>query len=195
MFALLFGALSLPVSAYVHSTENKEAMELYLTAQSEININADYKEGIRLLNQALGLDPNYYEALYALREGYNMLQDYPKVVEICTRIASSEGIDVQYKRKNRMILAHALFNSGDYARAKETFEAALPYATEDESFKIHKMIKKIKHAKEIRAQAYEVNFEFLDKLNTSAYNEVHPSLVVEKVLFYTLVIRPVWTIS
>jgi outer membrane protein OmpA-like peptidoglycan-associated protein len=185
ILTLLFILLFNQAFSDFYTISNQTAIDYFIDAQTEINLNADYDKGLEFIKKALEEEPEFLEALYALRETYEYLSDYSNIVNTCKRIEKNQFVDDMMLRVNSIKLGAALYSAGRYEESREEFDHLLDSNSTDIEY-ITQMIKKIDYALDLKLKGYDIEFQKLKRINSPSYNELNPCLIIgEQTLVFT----------
>lgn len=110
-----------PISlARLRHKANKQAARKYKDAQAAA-ARADHRAAIRLLNEALALDPEFYEALNNLGVAHARLEEWDAAREAFARAVSIDGTDPIAEAN----LAYVELRRGAFASAESAARASL----------------------------------------------------------------------
>ena len=129
--AILFFALSFliifPINfIFAQGTSNRRAQTAYQNGQDYI-ANRDFERGIKLLEKAVELDDNYFEAHYALGSHYHLLRDKDK-----SKFHFKEAARIMPNDPRRvslyMVVAGDYLEEGNYQEANKLYQKSYQYA-------------------------------------------------------------------
>ena len=167
---------------------NKKALNLYNQALSKAS-DGQYEEGIKMIREALKLEPKYIDAYLTLGGIYGELKDYRRAVE---SYETARSIDSTYFKDFSLPYSINLAGLGE-------FEKALKAA--DEFLSIENLNPSGKKAGEYRKQCYAFALEYAKKKSVIDYrfepknlgdsinskvSEYFPTITIDgRQLFYT----------
>lgn len=183
--------ISLFVVATLHGFSqqvNKKALSLYNQALSKAS-DGEYQEGIKMIREALKLEPKYIDAYLTLGGIYGEMKDYRNAV---TSYEAARSIDSAYFKDFSLPYSINLAGLGDFEKALQAV---------DDFLSIENLNPSGKRAGEYRKQCYTFALEYAKKKSVRDYkfeprnmgdsinskvSEYFPAITIDgRQLFYT----------
>lgn len=164
--------------------ENKKSLKLFDQARLALNSNL-YNKSLGLLNEAISLSPDFYDA-YLLKS--DIYQELDSVVPLIHTLEKAIKIDSERNSKSYYILGNAYYRSGLYAQAGSTFQEYLKRADEKAPFiaKAKQNIVKCSGAADLLKHPVPFKSVNLGENINSIDDEYWPSITVDgKTIIFT----------
>lgn len=128
----------------------KKAMALYQQGLEKAN-DGDFKTGIRLLDNAIKIDPKFMDAYLSVAGMYGELKDYEASIQYYNK---AKPIDPEYFRDYNLPFAINLAGKGDFSGAVSAI---------DEFLKVESLNERSRLAAEYRKKSFQFGLEFAQK--------------------------------
>lgn len=128
----------------------KKAMALYQQGLEKAN-DGDFKTGIRLLDNAIKIDPKFMDAYLSVAGMYGELKDYEASIQYYNK---AKPIDPGYFRDYNLPFAINLAGKGDFSGAVSAI---------DEFLKVESLNERSRLAAEYRKKSFQFGLEFAQK--------------------------------
>ncbi len=106
-----------------YNTSSNKAIKLYEKAE-EFFKKRQFDEGINSLEKAVGIDPNFTEALYRLATTYELFQKFEVAAKYYQRVIASQPDNPRYQGVY-IVVANNQLREGNYEEAKQLADKSL----------------------------------------------------------------------
>lgn len=106
-----------------YNTNSKKAIKLYEKAEESFK-KRQFDEGINSLEKAVGIDPNFTEALYRLATTYELFQKFEVAAKYYQRVIESQPDNPRYQGVY-LVVANNQLREGNYEKSKQLADKSL----------------------------------------------------------------------
>jgi flagellar motor protein MotB len=184
LVSCIFIIVSSSVFGQSNYSENKKAVKLFEQAQQAFDSNA-YGKSLIFLNEAISLDPAFYEA-YLMKS--DIYQEMDSVIPLIKTLEIANSLNSEKFPKSHFILGNAYYRSGFYNKASDAFHEYLKRVDEKAPLvaKARKNIEKCSGAANLLMHPVTFESVNLGENINSVDDEYWPSITVDgKTIIFT----------